>query len=330
MDSDQILFFSDRGRLHKISAKMIPEAELNTIGQPVTQLLTQLAKQNEKVSAILSTSMTLDTAPDDKVIVMLTNQGKVLVTSARAVLGQRSKSVIKLDKGDRLKQVMFARTSDHLYIVGAGAGQEEGRVLRCKVSDFRVVKSACAPLRGLTFMEDRKKVKAQATESDDDDKENDDDDDDEDVDDKFIADDKALPTRTVGMVIVPDERMQNATEEDGPFILYATKRGKGKLVAVNSYRSKRRGGSGVVCVKFKEDNPDRLATVTYVDRIAPDVTDEILLSTTGGISNRLSVKNIPSRTASSRTVGVPIIKLTGNDTLKSVNLLPGAVAQELD
>ena len=60
------------------------------------------------MSAVLSTDLTLDSVEDDQVVVMLTNQGKVSVASAASMLGNKGKMVIKLEKGDRLKQVMFA------------------------------------------------------------------------------------------------------------------------------------------------------------------------------------------------------------------------------
>jgi DNA gyrase subunit A len=317
MDSDSILFFSDRGRLQKISAKTIPQSELNTIGMPVTQLLSSFAQRNQKVSAMLRTDMKQDKVDEDQVVVMLTNQGKVSVAAASAVLGQRSKMIIKLEKGDRLRQVLFARTSDHLFITGAGNG-EKGKVLHCKVSDFRVVKAACRPVYGMKFIE------SAATDDEDDETETETDDDGDDDDD----DDEVLPARTVGMVLVSDERMQNANEEDGPFIFYATKKGKGKVVAANSYRLLSRGRSGVTCMKFKKGDDDALATVTLVDRIGDDVNDEILVSTTGGISNRLSVNDLPVRT-DPNALGAFIIRLSDSDSLKSVSLLPSEVASEL-
>ena len=316
MDSDSILFFSDRGRLQKISAKTIPQSELNTIGMPVTQLLSSFAQRNQKVSAMLRTDMKQDEVDDDQVVVMLTNQGKVSVAAASAVLGQRSKMIIKLEKGDRLRQVLFARTSDHLFITGAGNG-EKGKVLHCKVSDFRVVKAACRPVYGMKFIE------SAATDDEDDETETETDDDGDDDDD-----DEVLPARTVGMVLVSDERMQNANEEDGPFIFYATKKGKGKVVAANSYRLLSRGRSGVTCMKFKKGDDDALATVTLVDRIGDDVNDQILVSTTGGISNRLSVNDLPVRT-DPNALGAFIIRLSDSDSLKSVSLLPSEVASEL-
>jgi DNA gyrase/topoisomerase IV subunit A len=149
----------------------------------------------------------------------------------------------------------------------------------------------------------------------------DDEDDDED-------DGELLPPKTVGMAIVPGERMVSASEEFGPFILFTTKKGKGKVVAANSYRLLGRGRSGVMCMKFKKGDDDALATITLVDRIGDDVTDEVLLSTTGGISNRIAVNDLPKR-SDPLALGAAIIKLDATDALKSANLLPSEVASEL-
>ena len=313
-DSDQILFFSDRGRVQKLSAKAIPQSELNTIGVPATSLLNTFAKRNQNVTAMLSTNMKQDEVADDQVVVMLTSQGKVSVASAASMLGHKGKKVITLDKGDRLQQVMFARTSDHLFITGTGKAGK-GLILHCRVGDFRVVKSACRPISGIKTMGEKKVAEAVVEDA------GDDEDDDED-------DGELLPPKTVGMAIVPGERMVSASEEFGPFILFTTKKGKGKVVAANSYRLLGRGRSGVMCMKFKKGDDDALATITLVDRIGDDVTDEVLLSTTGGISNRIAVNDLPKR-SDPLALGAAIIKLDATDALKSANLLPSEVASEL-
>ena len=321
-DTDQILFFSDRGRLQKIPAKAIPQSELNTIGVPVTSLLSAFAKRNQNVTAMLATSMTVNDVSDDQVVVMLTNQGKVSVAAAKAVLGQKGKTVIKLEKGDRLKQVLFARTSDHLYIAGQNK-DDKAMVLHCKVSDFRVVRSACRPIVGIKFMGDKAQASATADESE---AANDaEDDDDEDADDED-EDDEVLPSRTAGMVLITDERLQ-AANEDGPWLLYLTRNGKGKLVPADSYRALSRGRSGVTCMKFKKKD-DALAALAVVDRIGPDVADEILLSTTAGVANRLSVNDLPQR-ADPNSQGAYIMRLDANDFVKSVNVLTAEDLSEL-
>ena len=317
MDTDSLLFFSDRGRLQKISAKIIPQAERNTVGVPVTSVLATFAKRNQTVSAVLSTDLTLDSVEDDRVVVMLTNQGKVSVASAASMLGNKGKMVIKLEKGDRLKQVMFARTSDHLFISGTGK-DDSAKVLHCRVSDFRIVKSACRPIAGIKSIDEKKKKTEDEEENDED----------EEIEDEDEDDSEILPTKTAGMIIVPEERMRSADEDTGPFILYTTVRGKGKVTPANSYRLLSRGRSGVRCMKFKKGDDDSLATITLIDRIADDVTDEILLSTTGGISNRISVKDLPRRSASD-SIGAAIIKLDADDTLKSANFLSSEVVSEL-
>jgi DNA gyrase subunit A len=317
-DTDQILFFSDRGRLQKIPAKAIPQSDLNTIGVPVTSLLSTFAKRNQSVTAMLATSMTVNDVSDDQVIVMLTNQGKVSVAAAKALLGQKGKNVIKLEKGDRLKQVLFARTSDHLYITGQN-NDDKAMVLHCKVSDFRVVRSACRPIVGIKFMGDKAQASPAAEESEaaDDDDEDDDNEDD---------DDEVLPSRTAGMVLITDERLQGASE-DGPWLLYLTRNGKGKLVPADSYRVLGRGRAGVTCMKFKKKD-DALAVLAVVDRIGPDVADEILLSTTAGVANRLSVNDLPQR-ADPNSQGANIIRLDDNDFVKSVNVLSAEDLSEL-
>lgn len=312
-DSDEILFFSDRGRLQRISARMIPQSELNTIGVPVTSLLPTLAKRNQTVTAMLATSKKATEVSDDQVIVMLTSQGKVSVAAAKSLLGgQKGKTVIKMDKGDRLTQVLFARTSDHIFFTGQGADDEKAMVMHCKVSDFRVVRAACRPVMGMKFPGDKTQAEIRAENKAEEDEGEDED------EDAVDDDEEILPPRTAGMVLITDERLQRS-DEHGPWILYLTSSGKGKLVSATSYRLLSRGCAGVTCMKFK-NKEDALAAIAIVDRIGPDVTDEVFISTTAGLANRLSVNDIPTR-ALPNSQGANIIRLDENDKVKSVNVI---------
>ena len=321
MDTDQILFFSDRGRVQKVSAKMIPESDLKTIGVPVTNLVTSFAKRNQKVTAMLATSAKPDEVSDDQVVVMLTEQGRIAVASAAWMLGNRGKRAIKLEKGDRLKQVMYARTSDHVFISGSARdAKARAMLLHCKVSDFRVVKAAIRPVVGIKFLNDVPKT------SDETSVVSDDEDADDDADD---GGDEMLPARTAGMVIVSAERMANASEEGGPYISFITEKGVGKVVHANAYRLLRKARAGVMCMKFKKNEQDALSTITLIDRLGDDVADEVLLSTTNGISNRISVNDLPRRSTTD-SLGAVVIKLDDGDLLKSANLLPADIGKELD
>ena len=194
-------------------------------------------------------------------------------------------------------------------------------MLHCRVSDFRIVKSACRPIAGIKSIDEKKKKTEDEEENDED----------EEIEGEDEDDSEILPTKTAGMIIVPEERMRSADEDTGPFILYTTVRGKGKVTPANSCQPPlSRPLKASRCMKFKKGDDDSLATITLIDRIADDVTDEILLSTTGGISNRISVKDLPRRSASDSIGAAIIIKLGADDgTLKSANFLSSEVVSEL-
>ena len=98
--------------------------------------------------------------------------------------------------------------------------------------------------------------------------------------------------------------------EESDSLLTSCENGYGKRTPVESYRTQRRGGIGVINIKTSERN----GNVVSVRKV--DVEDEIMLITKNGIINRQKVKEI--RAIGRNTQGVRLMKLDEEDKLVSV------------
>ncbi len=125
---DDILFFTNRGRVFRQKVFEIPQASRIAKGAAVVNLI-QLAPE-EKVTGIL-------TFPEKSItgdLVMITKQGVVKKTAASAYANIRNNGLIaiKLDDGDELKWVRRSEAGDEIVIV-----TREGQSIRFKEADAR-------------------------------------------------------------------------------------------------------------------------------------------------------------------------------------------------
>ncbi len=115
---DNLLFFTNKARVHRIKTYEIPEAGRTAKGTAIVNLL-QL-EDGEKVSAVIPIK---DMADTEKFLVMLTRQG-VIKRSALSVYNSHKKSglnAIKLDEDDELIGVKLTN-GDSDIIVGTHLG----------------------------------------------------------------------------------------------------------------------------------------------------------------------------------------------------------------
>ncbi len=125
---DDILFFTNRGRVFRQKVFEIPQASRIARGTAAVNVI-QLAP-DEKVTALL--------AMPEKVwagdFVMITKQGviKKTITSAYANIRSNGLIAIKLDEGDELKWVRKSQSGDEVMIV-----TQDGQSIKFKESDAR-------------------------------------------------------------------------------------------------------------------------------------------------------------------------------------------------
>ncbi len=115
---DNLLFFTNKARVHRIKAYEIPEAGRTAKGMAIVNLL-QL-EDGEKVSAVIPIK---DMADEDKFLVMVTRQG-IIKRSSLKVYNSNKKSglnAIRLDEGDELIGVKLTN-GDADIIIGTHGG----------------------------------------------------------------------------------------------------------------------------------------------------------------------------------------------------------------
>jgi DNA gyrase subunit A len=110
---DNILYFTDKGRVFQLKVWEVPEASRTAKGQAIVNLIN--IDQGEKITAILTTR-----GKDDiKYLFMCTIKGNVKKTAIEEYANIRKNGLIsiKLDSGDTLKWVVPTKGDDDVIIV---------------------------------------------------------------------------------------------------------------------------------------------------------------------------------------------------------------------
>lgn len=137
---DNILFFTNRGRVFQLMAYDIPQGSRTAKGQAMVNFL-QLAP-NEKITTMLAMS----DMDDYKFLVMVTNKGTIKKTPLEDFQNVRRSGLIALKlKGDEnLEWVKPSGGSDEIILA-----TKEGQAIRFKEKDIRPMGRTAAGVRGI-------------------------------------------------------------------------------------------------------------------------------------------------------------------------------------
>lgn len=137
---DNILFFTDKGRVFQLKVWEIPEASRTAKGQAIVNLIN--VDQGEKITAIL-TKRAKDTI---KFLFMCTVKGNVKKTDIEEFANIRKNGLIsiKLDAGDTLKWVVPTNANDDVIIVSYA-----GQSIRFPESQVRPTHRDTSGVRGI-------------------------------------------------------------------------------------------------------------------------------------------------------------------------------------
>lgn len=140
---NNILFFTDKGRVFQIKVWEIPEASRIAKGQAIVNLIN--IEQGEKITAILSTRKNDQT----KHFFMGTKQGNVKKTPIEEYANIRKNGLIsiKLDAGDTLSWVVPTSGSDDLILVS-----RMGQSIRFAESQVRPTHRDTSGVRGISLV----------------------------------------------------------------------------------------------------------------------------------------------------------------------------------
>ncbi len=152
---DFLLFFTNKGRVHRIKAYQIPEKSRAARGVYVANVPGLALDQDETVAAVLA----LDRFDEDRALVFATRKGTVKRTSLSAFDSPRSVLIaINLADDDELICVAVTDGSRDLVMVSRA-----GRAIRFAESDARLMGRTAAGVRGMRLASDDDAVLAMAS-----------------------------------------------------------------------------------------------------------------------------------------------------------------------
>ena len=142
---DYVLFFTNRGRVHRKKGYLIPEAGRTARGTNIVNVLP--LEPDERVTAML---LTRD-FPDNEYLAMVTRKGTVKRIGLSAIYTARKAGirVLSLDEGDELISVLRTSGSDNLLLA-----TRNGMAICFAETDVRTMGRDAAGVRGIRLSED--------------------------------------------------------------------------------------------------------------------------------------------------------------------------------
>lgn len=143
---DNILFFTDRGKVYQVRVWDIPEASRQSKGQAVVNLIN--IESSERVTSVLSYSLKRAQQKEEgqSYIIMATKNGTVKKTRLSEYENIRRSGLvaIKLEKGDELSWARITSGSDQVLM-----GTHEGKSIRFSESEVRATGRDTMGVRGI-------------------------------------------------------------------------------------------------------------------------------------------------------------------------------------
>ncbi|MCL4366024.1 DNA gyrase subunit A [Patescibacteria group bacterium] len=157
---DNILFFTDKGRVFQIKVWEIPETQRASKGQAIVNLIN--VEQGEKVTAVLTRRQKGESA---KYFFMCTQKGTVKKTALEEYANIRKNGLvaIKLDPTDQLCWVAATSGKDDLIIVS-----RQGKSIRFSESQVKPTHRDTSGVRGIKLSKDDEVVSLNIVQNNDD------------------------------------------------------------------------------------------------------------------------------------------------------------------
>jgi DNA gyrase subunit A len=146
---DQILCFTDQGRVYWLKTHKIPEAGRAAKGKPIINLLN--LSTDERVQSILP----VKEFTEDKFILMVTSKGVVKKTSLMAFARPKKNGIIaiNIDEGDTVVDAKITHGSDHVILVS-----KQGQSIRFEETEIREMGRAARGVAGMRLGDDDKVI----------------------------------------------------------------------------------------------------------------------------------------------------------------------------
>jgi DNA gyrase subunit A len=277
---DDLLFFSDKGKVYQTKAYEIPEAMRASRGRAIVNILG--LSSEEKISAVVPLKKEKQNNKKEnsnnnnsqaRFLAMVTEKGIIKRTDVEKFRNIRRGGIvaIAMDKGDSLRWVKVTHEDDEIILV-----TKLGQAIRFSEKDLRPMGRSARGVRGIKLRTPSKKTKNEFVDG------------------------------VVGMEVIDSDLKKNQPE-----ILIVSSNGYGKRTPVNNYKVQRRGGIGVKAAKVTE----KTGILVAIRMITLDKEDLIVTSQKGNVI-RTSIKSI-SRLGRV-TQGVRIMRLAEKDKVVSI------------
>ena len=302
---DTVLCFTTMGKVYWIKVYDLPQAGRGAKGKPLVNLL-QL-EEYEKVTAILP----LRAYAEGHFVFMATADGTVKRVELAAFSRPRSNGLIAINlEGDNaLIGVAVTDGCQDIMLFS-----NEGKAIRFRESDVRVVSRQAMGVRGMRLPEGARIVSMVATSDLAEAAEivavaaTEDDDSVVEVSEEVDLAVAAIEESDDILVDAEDEVIVISAEESQ--ILTACANGYGKRTPVNKYPLRKRGGQGVIAVQTSERNGELVSAVIV------NKTNELLLISDMGTLVRTRIGEVSVQGRNSQ--GVMLIRLSDEEQLVGI------------
>jgi len=285
---DDLLCFTDTGRVFKIKVYEIPEMSRTSMGRSLVNLIE--LRPGERAVAYLPIA---DFEKEEDFLVFATAQGRIKRTSLKLYQNVNKSGIIAIDlnEGDRLIGVINTSGHDHLLL-----GTAQGMSIRFGESDARAMGRSAAGVKGIELSEGDEVVGLV----------------------RIPMQDEHDPTSS----LFPEVDLLTVTENgfgkrtDLTEYLVASEGEDGRTV----YRTQSRGGKGRIDIRTEGRN----GRVVSVAAVTPG--QGVVLVTQMGMLVRIAADSI-SRIGRN-TQGVRLVNLKEGDRLISAAVTPPATGEE--
>ncbi len=139
---DDLLLFTDKGKVFKLKMYDIPEGKRASKGKPIINFIS--ISSDEKVTTILALPKALK--KEEASLVLITKNGIIKKAAASHFEDVRRSGIlaIRLQKGDELKWAHLVFRGDHIILATS-----QGQAIRFKESDARVMGRTAAGVRAM-------------------------------------------------------------------------------------------------------------------------------------------------------------------------------------
>jgi DNA gyrase subunit A len=139
---DDLMLFTDRGKVFKMKMHEIPEGKRASKGKPLVNFISLTS--GEKTTSVLA--MPAKLKKEEAFLVLITKNSMVKKVAVSQFEGVRRSGILalRLGKGDELKWAHLVFKGDHLILVSA-----QGQSIRFKESDIRIMGRTAAGVRAM-------------------------------------------------------------------------------------------------------------------------------------------------------------------------------------